>query len=192
MTSKAIIGGVVLVIIIGGGAWYVFSKGGSGAPVSLGGVEDTKNGVMEGVGTFKDIFTRGGSWKCEVKTAYEGVPSEGTFYVSGEEFRGDFSSNFEGQGMVTSHLINAADGYTYSWTDAYPQGMKMKISEKTDVPSEGDVSETEEPEGGIDYNQDVQYSCGPWAVDASKFSPPAEVTFMELGENGLPVMPMPQ
>lgn len=188
MSSKAILGIVVAVVVAGGGTWYFTTQNIGSNTSSLGGERNEKNETMEGMGAFKDLFTRGGSWKCEVKTTYAEAPSEGTFYISGEKFRGDFTAEIKGEGMVTSHIITA-DEYTYTWSDAYPQGMKIKISEESSGTAEGDIPETNESDAGFDYDQNVEYSCGPWAADNTQFVPPADISFMELGEGGMPQLP---
>jgi hypothetical protein len=165
MSTKTIMGIIAAVVVIGGGAWYFSSKGTDTGMMASNGEE--KKESNEGSGTFADLVGRAGSWQCHVKTNVENAPSEGTSYVAGGKVSADFTSTVAGKN-ITSHMISS-DGYVYTWSDAYPQGMKMK-----------------QPEGANPYTANVEYSCEGWAEDASKFVPPASVSFIEFGSTGMP------
>ncbi len=178
MSTKAVLGLIAAVIIVGGGVWYFSSSGGSQT-----GTENEAQEGASGAATFADLIARAGSWKCEVSMSVEEAPSEGVAYISGGKIRADFTSTPAATGQpVTSHMIQA-DGYAYTWSDMYPQGMKILIPEGQETSTSAS--------GGVDYDSRVEYSCAPWVADASLFTPPADVTFMELGANGMPNIPMP-
>lgn len=183
MSTKAIVGLIAAIVVVGGAIWYFSSGSGNQAPI-----EGSVEGAMEneGSGMLASLIARAGSWKCEVTSEIEAAPSQGTVYVSGGKMRGDFSSQPEALGgaSVVSHMINTGE-FIYTWSDAYPQGMKMA------VPPEGsNVSSDPAASGGVDYQSQVHYSCSPWAADESMFAPPAGVSFMELGDKGMmPAMP---
>lgn len=182
MDTKAIIGLVAAVVVIGGGAWYFSSVGKTGDSVEQ--QADTME-ESKGMGTFAELMTRAGSWKCTVKTDIEEAPSEGVAYISDGRIRADFTSKIQSMGgkEVTSSMIQTG-GFIYTWSDMMPQGMKMPIPE--------DVPDASPSPAGFDYSSSVDYDCGFWMTDESKFAPPADITFMELGANGMPQgMPIP-
>lgn len=179
MDTKTIIGLVAAVVVIGGGAWYFSTTSVGKTGDSLEQQADTMK-ESSGMGSFADLVGKVGSWKCTVKTNVEQAPSEGVAYIADGMVRADFTSKIAAMGgkEVKSSMIQS-DGYVYTWSDMIPQGMKMKIPENTATP-------TAPASGGFDYSAQVDYDCGPWMKDATKFDPPASVTFMELGKNGMP------
>ncbi len=173
MNTHTIIGLVVAILVVGGGAWYFTSNSGGSSSTPIG----TNNESTVGSGTFASLVGRVGSWKCDIKTYVENAPSEGTTYISDGKVRANFTSDVQGSSVV-SHMISA-DGYVYTWSDAYPQGMKMKIPE-------GDQATQGSSQGTVSPDSPVDYSCAPTVADAGMFTPPADITFMELGEGGMP------
>lgn len=173
---KAILGVIAAVIVIGGGAWYVSSQNGGSANVE-GGMEEKKENA--GQGTIGELIARAGSWICTVTVDMEEAPSDGVTFIADGMVRADFTSTIDGK-AVTSHMISA-DGYVHTWSDAYPQGVKMKIPE-------GQAT-TDSTVGGVSADSRVDYDCQPWAKDSSKFVPPSDVSFMVMGEGGMPAMP---
>lgn len=170
MNTNAIIGIVVAIVVVGGGAWYLSSDS-SG---TMG--EGAENGTDEGgagASTFAALVAGGGSRTCTVTMDTNGSSSEGTVYISDGKVRGDFTSSVNGQSM-TAHMIQA-DGYMYSWTDAVAQGVKVSLSQ-------AQKSGTTQNQG-VDPNAQVDYDCSAWMADSGKFAVPSNVTFMELGAN---------
>lgn len=171
MNTNAIIGVLVALAVIGGGWWY-FSWQSENADVSS--TSETSST------TFGELIARAGSWTCEVRVATDGAPSVGVTYIADGKIRADFTSTVEAMGgtAVTSHMIQA-DGYIYTWSDMAPQGMKMKTREGEAVADVG----TQE---AVPHDASVDYTCAPWAPDASQFVPPENISFMELGASGMP------
>ena len=181
MSTKVIVGIVAAVVVVGGGGWYVASKN-AGGEAGMG----SANEERQSVGTFAELRMRTGSWTCDVATMVENAESEGTVYVDSGKVRADFTSMVNGQAVV-SHMIHA-DGYVYTWSDAYPQGMKMRIPE-------GEASAEGGSTGPIDNDAQVDYDCRPGGTSAANFTPPSDVSFMELGAEGgagivIPDMPV--
>ena len=173
---KIIIGLVAAVVVIGGGAWYVSSQKSDNAALE-GSMEQKEENAGEG--TLGALIARAGSWTCTVKTDIENAPSEGVAYIADGQIRADFTSTIQGKAVV-SHMISA-DSYIHTWSDAYPQGVKMKIPE-------GDAAASTEY-GGVSYDSHVDYDCNPWIKDGSKFTPPSDVTFMEFDASAMPGVP---
>ena len=179
MDTKAIIGLIVAIVVIGGGAWYFSSQKSVGT--SGDALEQQADTMKEskGMGTFAELIGKVGTWKCTVRMNVAEAPSEGVAYIADGKVRADFTSKVQALGgkEVQSSMIQT-DGYVYTWSNMMPQGMKMKVPLSNDPAVSEMVPDN--------YTEQVDYDCGPWMMDASKFTPPAEVSFMELGANNLP------
>lgn len=163
MSTKAIIGLVLAIVVLGGGAWYVSSHKGA-APAEEAG--QAEQGTSE-KGTLGALLALGGSLTCNVTMPTAGGESTGVVYISNGQVRSDVVAAV-GDKQMAAHMIKNGD-YLYSWTDAYPQGVKIKMTATTATSGQG-----------YDPNQEVQYSCMPWVPDASKFEVPTTVTFMDV------------
>ncbi|HRH24595.1 MAG TPA: hypothetical protein PK109_03340 [Candidatus Paceibacterota bacterium] len=176
MNTNAIIGLIVAIVVVGGGAWF-FSQHKAGTDLS--GTGTTENTVGEsGTLSLKELMMMGGSRKCEVTVTTAEAPATGTVYVSGTDVRSDIVTKPAAMNgaTISAHMIKSGD-YMYSWSDMIPQGVKVKIT----------AAESAGAQAGYDANSQVQYSCSPWIPDASKFEVPSTVTFMEFsGGAGMP------
>lgn len=177
MNTKVIIGLIVAVVVIGGGAWYFTSHpGGVPGAVESNGEAKGESGTL----SFKELMLMGGSRQCEVTVMTPDSPATGTVYVSGDNVRSDIvakPSSMNG-GSVSAHMIKSGD-YIYSWTDMVPQGVKMKVT----------ATETEGSKAGYDANAEVKYSCSVWVPDAGKFAVPEAITFMDFSTGAPGMMP---
>ncbi len=177
MDMKAIIGIIVAVAVIGGGAWYVTQQ-------SEEGTEEQKATGTMNTGTYATLLALGGSQECQVSVMNPDAPATGTVYVSGDEVRSDVVATPEGT-SITAHMIKTG-GYLYMWTDMMPQGVRVKESAAAEMADENQTAT------GFNTSTEVSYSCKPWIVDASKFEVPGSVTFMEFGaQGGTGGFPMP-
>lgn len=167
MSKNAIIGLVVAIVVVGGGAWFFAAN-----PSTEGGATGSQNVQGEsGKLTFKELMLMGGSKKCEVAVNTPESPATGMVYVSGENVRSDIVAKPANMGgtEVSAHMIKNGD-YVYSWTDMMPQGVKVKLT----------AAESAGASAGYDANAEVDYSCSAWIADASYFEVPSGVTFMEF------------
>jgi len=158
MNTNGIIGLVALIVVVGGGAWWLSN-------------EQAESGAPAGTTTFAALIARGGNLTCDVSVSTPDAPAEGTTYISGDQVRADITvrPSMMGGAQINAHMIQSG-GYIYSWSDMVPQGFKMEVSESVGAAQSQ----------GFDVNAQVEYSCSPWLVDASKFTPPAAVTFTEF------------
>ncbi|MBX4198333.1 FecR family protein [Candidatus Parcubacteria bacterium] len=125
-----------------------------------------------GKGSLRDIMAAGGDVTCSYTVNEGGAVSTGTFYISGTSFRGDFSIQSGAAGTVDSHMIrNGNDTYTWSGN----QGAKITVDQSTQN------NTAPVPDQGFDFNQQYNYNCSAWKKDASKFSVPAGVNFIDVG-----------
>lgn len=175
MNQNTIIGIVVAIVVVGG-AYYV-TQGGVSETASQTG-EDTQAGETAQAGAFtgsvSELAARGGSWKCTVDASTAQSISSGVTYVSGGKVRGDFTTNVQGYGSVESHMI--ADGTdVYTWSSAMPQGIKTKMM----ATGQGGTATSGR---GVDANTAYSYDCQPWVADATLLIPPANITFTAVGQ----------
>lgn len=180
MDTKLIVGVLVGVAVLGGGV-YFFSETAtapSGSDTVLSGdsmdqlaaVGALTSGKFEG--SFADLSTRGGEWKCMVDTSTAEAVSSGSVYVSQKNVRGDFTSDVASYGQVESHIITDGES-VYTWTSVMPQGFKMKMV------ATGNDSGKPSGQGG-DANQKYSYDCEPFTVDASLFVVPSDIQFTTI------------
>lgn len=172
MHTNTLIGLVLGIAVIGGGAYFVFNQPSSGSDETH--MESAEAGAFSG--SVFALAERGGDWKCTVdasaQTGGGEAVSSGVVYVSDKKIRADFTTTVQGFGNVDSHMV--ADGTNvYSWTSMMPQGFKVAQT----AAGEGG---TETSGGGFDANQSYSYDCQPTSADSSRFTPPAHITFTEL------------
>lgn len=130
--------------------------------------------------TLTNLMTMSGSHKCTFDTSTQDSQSSGTVYVSGGQMRGDFTSTTAGE-TVESHMI-IMDNTNYMWSDAMPQGIKMSLESMT-------TASDSAPQGAVDPNAAVDYSCSMWVADASVFTLPTNITFQDMSammQGGIP------
>ncbi len=161
------------VLLVGAGAYLNLSKSAKIAPQPSVTKEQPKTSPSGVTGTLKSLF--GKNQYCVV--TYPDNGGSGTVYVSGNKFRGDFTTKIAGEKEVTSQVVS--DGiYTYVWSSESPTGIKMKI----DVTSPTASAQT----GNFNLDQEVGLNCSPWGVDASKFAVPTNIQFTDLSSMTAP------
>lgn len=184
MSSKIIAIVIGVVVLIGAGYMMYTNKANTlddaAGGTSLAGSEDagrndTPDTTMGGAfrGSLFDLAARGGNYQCTFSSAADGTQSSGTVYVSGNMVRGNFKSVSSGT-MMESHMITR-DGYVYTWSPAMSTGMKLMM--------QGSGTGTTGTQGNYaDANQQYDYDCDSWNLDASQFELPSGVQFMQFGQ----------
>jgi len=166
-----IAGGIIVIIIIAGAGFFLLKKPAQ-TPQESTTVQPTQQEKSQTKDSIKNLLASGKNQTCTIKYPAGEQMAEGTVYVSGKNLRGDFTMTSEGK-TFDSHMIQD-ESYLYSWSSLAPQGVKMKIAELEKV----QASPTAE---SVDLDQEVDINCSSWSVDSSKFTPPADVNFMETG-----------
>lgn len=174
-----IIVGAVIIIIIAIVAVVVFSQSKKSSQPS-GETAVTQQAEGESAettskGSIKSLIGLGKNVTCTMTYPSGDGTTKGTVYVAGDKrIRGDFITNTQDKEM-DSHMIQ--DGsWSYIWSSASPQGTKMKIEENVPTPTPGPQNQN------VDVNTEVDYKCSDWSVDNSKFVPPSNIQFMEIGQ----------
>ena len=156
LVNKNIVIGVVVLLVLGAGGYLFMNKK---SPTS-----NTQT-QTSGPTSLKDLLDANLPQKCTYP--------EGTVYISGGKFRGDFTSDVSGK-AVTSHMISDSTT-SYIWTDDQKQGFKMTID--ADAKAE---AQTETDNSGVDVNEKLDYKCGAWLPDASLFNTPSGIEFTDF------------
>lgn len=167
---------VAIVVAIAVGAFFVMNKKSPQAPQQTDTRSDTKPQTDESMtkGSIKSLLSMGKNVTCTIKYPMGEQSTEGTVYVSGKNMRGDFSFVSSGKSM-DSHVIQ--DGtYMYSWSSASAQGVKMKMEDVDSVKASPSSQ-------AVDLDKEVDYKCSSWGVDNSKFTPPADIKFVDIGQS---------
>lgn len=131
----------------------------------------------QGFGTLAELRLLGENLECTVSFTDEenNTSVEGTYFVSGNNMRGDFltdAPDLSGQ-ILTSMIIKDNISYVWSEIEGEMYGMKMDLSL-----AESTSADTNEP---IDMDATVSYDCKPWPlVDGTVFEPPQTVLFQDM------------
>jgi hypothetical protein len=173
--GKTIIGIIAAVIIIAAG--FFFFAGKAKAP-AVGELTE-ENGAPQqattatGAGqSLKELIGLGTAQRCAFDDAVTGGQASGTVYVGGGKVRTDFATQQGGKAVVGHSIVDA--GFSYTWIDGMKDGFKVSVT-----PGAG---QSGAPSGaqGIDMEAKIDYRCETWTLDASKFEPPANVTFRDM------------
>ncbi len=191
--NKNLIIGLVVVIVIALGAWYVLSQGSgtatpTGAPTTSttttssaatsGAVADeTTPPVGKGSGSLQSVLSRGGNYTCTFTTistaAGSGSKSSGTIYVSAGKTRGDFSATTNTGATTMVHIIRSGST-SYTWVAGQPTGSKAAITPTSPTitnPSGGSITQ--------DQFANVSWDCHAWLPDVTQFVPPPSIKFVQ-------------
>lgn len=177
---------IALAAVGGGSAWYVSSHKSANTkvevPETTTSVEitasttvstDTTKSSDEKISSLEAAFAQGKDVICTFNIKDPNTESSGTFYISNKNIRGDFSSANKMIGQtVTAHTI-IDEKFSYTWTDISPMGFKVPI---VGTPAQAVAgAQAQFQANGAAGN----YDCKAWTKDASKFTLPTSVKFME-------------
>lgn len=172
---------IIAVVAVGGGAAYVISQNkadvameGSDMTASMEGSAETSTGaeVSAGIdarGTLRSLLGLGQNVMCTF-TSTAGAESSGTVYVANGSMRTDFRA--EAAGSVQTGSMIVKDDTSYVWMGS--QGMKMDLSAQAEANANANAEQS------VDLDAPVEYDCETWTPDASKFTLPAGVEFVDI------------
>jgi hypothetical protein len=161
---------VLLILLLGAAGFMMMGKKGVSAPKVT--TENSKTTQPQQTAkSLLDLVRAGQNVRCTFKSTVENGSSDGTVYVSGQNVRGDFTVTLDNKPQQTS-MIRKGDT-TYVWGGILTEGIKMTLSLDQ-------VSGNNQASKYVDPNQKVDYSCSPWSVDQSLFTPPTNITFRDM------------
>ena len=120
------------------------------------------------------LFSTGQSVACTYEKTDENGKQAGTIYVANKKMRGQIEVS-SSEGTYPMNILKTGD-WQYMWGGPLgeTQGMKMPVSAASS-------HQSPHAKHGPDINEDMNYQCKPWPADESKFVPPSNVQFMEMG-----------
>jgi hypothetical protein len=158
MNPKTTLLVLLALIVIGAGAFALTRT--AQAP----GGSDTA-AVQGGSTTLKALLAAGIPQKCDFTDSTDGTETSGTVYVSGGKARSDVKATASGQ-TFTMHTLVEGDTM-HSWIDETKMGMKMMNTS----------ADTQSSNQSFDASKTLEYRCGAWVPDSSKFTLPTDITF---------------
>ena len=132
-----------------------------------GGKQNNKKGGI--TGTFKDIIAKNTPMKCE--SAVEGEDGEGKMagIVQGNQYVGQMTVN----GKMANILMK--DNCMWTWQEGEKNGIKTCF----EVEGDGGLM------GNVDARQlNENVNCSPTMISPNTFSPPPNVSFLDMDEIG--------
>lgn len=167
-----------LLLIAGGAFWFMTKK----APVNQTATTNSESSsemtkvvpTTAPAKSLRSLLTAGIAQKCTFTSGTEGDSNSGTMYISNGKIRGEYSTKVEGE---TQNLSMIVDGNTtYLWGGETETGYKMTIDPSTTVKP----GEKPRELSFVDPDQDLNYNCTPWIVDATQFTLPANIKFSDF------------
>lgn len=159
MNTKAIIG-VIVIIIIGAGAYVIWGRSGTGGygPTNTVPVGGGSNSIQQ-------LVAAGNPITCTFSTTTSSGKETGTIYIANGMVAGDFVVNDPQAGSIDAHMI-VSNQTSYTWTSASAQGFKSTVSTTSSAQTTG-----------VGYSAQMDYLCQSWNPDTSKFNLPSNISF---------------
>jgi hypothetical protein len=134
-------------------------------------------------GNLAELLKANVSLNCTFEQDMDGTNTSGETFISnsGGKVRVDITTKTDDVSKFIGMIKNGET--TYIWGTDYDQGVKMTIDEES-----MDEALSKLPETQKDYsdfltgseNSGVDYSCKPWIVNDSLFTPPSDVEFVDI------------
>lgn len=132
------------------------------------------NGEISFTGTVFDLADKKGNYECTFSIPdAEGKPTgdKGTVWVTEGKARSTISMQSPGGNIVANALY--MDNKVYTWSSVNGSAPVGFVFSENNAPNlvPGQATKTQE------IKQNLDYTCKPWTIDASKFELPKNVTF---------------
>lgn len=163
--SIKIAAGIIGLLVVGAGAYYVSTNRSAPAP----GQENTNATARNE--SLRQLVDAGVSVQCSFSSVTEAAQSSGTAFIANGMVRIDSQSQTS-SGMIEAHTV-LKDNMSYLWSPQYGQGFKATID-----------TEVSENSRLPDYDEEAEYECRPWTPDLSKFELPTDIEFAEVPTAG--------
>lgn len=118
------------------------------------------------------LLTLGQNQQCTYQKTDDDGTQSGTIYLADGKMRGEIQTATSGM----MNMLREGD-WQYMWGDALGAGQGIKMPASA-------ANSGRNPQGqqqGPDFNEEMDMQCQAWSADASKFTLPADVQFMDLG-----------
>lgn len=173
MNTKAIIIGIAVLAVVGGGAIYAVNK-------NKDSDQSDKQSISENT-SINGLLAQDKNLKCTYSYSDdEGNKSSGTTYIADQRMRGNFSVQTPGQDAKYSNTLR--DGkYQYVWDESSNKGFKTMVDKAQYDDSDGSKDDSSiSQHQAVDQDREYDFDCDKWNVDESVFEVPANVKFTDL------------
>jgi hypothetical protein len=175
--TLVIVVAVVILALLGGAAYLTLSKSTTAPGTTSQNTTEQTSGNSEKNTTLAGLLALGQNLRCSFNVEGEaGASTQGTFYVSGGNVRGDFTTKTAGGKEDKMNMLRKGND-NYIWGGSLPMGIKMTISLEEFA---GTAKTNQYASQSVDPNKEYDYNCAPWTPDASLFTPPADVKFTDM------------
>jgi hypothetical protein len=166
--QKKLLIGLVAVIVIGAGGFFLFNSSDSEQIV--------EKEIDSFTGTFADVFAVEEPVSCTAVTVFDtGGESQGTlYYIDERNFVLDSMILLSDNDPIEAHIIRDGD-YEYTWSPKFLEeegvgGTKRRIDPSYEVNEEIFAM----------YDDGTEYQCESWTVDNAMFIPPSDIEFEDI------------
>ncbi len=181
MKNKSILIGIIVILLLAVGGYFFMQNKTPGIMEEVTGKKMAPS-EQTGMMSLKELMASGANQMCTFSYSGPNGSTEGTSYIANNNVRTDFKGTDENGKTYEGGMI--MDGsYAYSWTTDTKEGIKMPITETLE--QEIDKSQQNEdlynPQY-VDPDAKTDYKCSNWNIDNSKFTPPSDITFIDMSE----------
>lgn len=172
--KQAIIGiAVAVLILFGAGGFFLYnkSKPAPAIPAPKAANEEQQNSNVSG--NILEILKSGQTQQCSFTSSEENTITNGTFYISNQQFRADFDIT-RGTDKSSVSMIRKGNE-NYIWGSSFPNNTGLKMTLSVD-----EFAEDEQTKDYFNTDEEVDYTCKPWVADTSKFNPPSNIKFTDF------------
>ncbi|MDP2788735.1 MAG: hypothetical protein Q8O46_01610 [bacterium] len=123
-------------------------------------------------GSLRSLLGVGKDAMCTFTSTAGGTSSSGTVYISADgSMRGDFTAQTSAGTQTSSMIVKGETSHMWSGL----QGVKMNAVNKNTT-----ASPETKTNSNVDLDSQVDYKCGDWFKDESKFVIPTSVQFLDI------------
>lgn len=172
MNTKLLAIGAAVILLLGAGGLYLYTQSGKTQAPSDNSTTTTNN--ENKAKSLMDLISSGQSQRCTFASTNENGSTKGTVYVSSNNARTDITTTVDGKESEISMIRKGNDNYI--WGSDLEQGIKMTLSLEELSTNE----QANQYTGSVNPNEKVDFSCMPWTVDESLFTPPVNIKFTDV------------
>ena len=175
MNAKLLAIAASVILLLGAGGLYLFSQN-KPQTQDIANQAATESEKSSGK-SLMDLISLGQNQRCTFSTTNESGSTQGTYYLSEANLRGDFKVKTS-QGKESQMSMIRSGDTSYMWGSDLQTGIKMKLSLE-DLSKNKEVNQY----SSVNPSAKADYNCVPWTVDSSLFTPPSNVKFTDLSSN---------
>ncbi|MEZ4180299.1 MAG: hypothetical protein R3B41_02135 [Candidatus Doudnabacteria bacterium] len=174
--NNKIIGIVIAIIILGGGA-YLLSQKQSTQVASEQDTADQASSINPEDTSLKQLLSLNKNQKCTISSNKEDEPMTGEVYFTKDKYRADVDNIVDGQTYKGHIVFNAETNKVSVWSDNETMGFTMSVDEQTSA--QDNPENNPEP---INSDTSVKVDCESWDPDSTMFDLPNNIEFQDFDQ----------